>query len=392
MHDDIGPILDRAREAGGLLGAELGDDARRRVSPGVQGIVLIELSKVAARDGRYPEALGLLADGTWSLLGADVHIQIDAEYAEALIDDVFEHPPREVDWATVARQCSALAGLHEFDLYTAEPDFRDFATAAAGRAEALMTVEQRSDWLERREDELARDRLKAYFFRDIWDDLPEKVRLSLVEADRSRLSTRAGRFDSVLMHVQNAMQDLCFFTIWKPLSEAAAAETSGGESTDLDWFRAIAAKLQRSPGLKPSSPTLTHYRQITGNAAFKKLVLAIPSISQADKDLLLQKTLGKDIGSLAFLRGGASHEANTKADPDSVAEIYDKFLGIGRLGYLPCLARVYLATRQPRGDTGSAKPVDPETVGGALESLGISPEEIADIVERLSQRRNERPD
>jgi hypothetical protein len=328
-YDDLPAVVRRAQMTGVLLGAE---SPSYEFSCVVHGIVLMETSRLESENGEYVEALHHLAMATRCLFSDQWHTSLDEEFVERVIEDVFLHV-RDAPWQQVADDCAALADLEEVVHHSEDRFFRNLAHAASGRAEERLTSSERSTRLNRREDEQAERRLKAYFFWDTWQVIPIKAWAALIDADCALNHTR-GRFDSVLTHLQIATQELCFPIFWEPL----VVSNRGARPRDVQLL---------VDGLRGKSPTVSTFARLARSPAFKIYVERLDPLSREDKDFLNAEFADR-LQSLARSRNLVDHEPGKSQSRSDVTSLFANFLGIGRTGVLPCLARVHQAFQDSR--------------------------------------------
>ena len=193
----------------------------------------------------------------------------------------------------------------------------------------LAEKRERSGPQTRKADEEASEhRLKAYFFGELWENIPEKAQESLINVDEVWLS-RAWRRDygAVLNHLRLAAESMCHTFIWKPLRKSPGNQT----------FLRI---LDRYPELRGRdyTPSLLHYDSICREQGFEKFVQE-QGVSGVDRQFLLQD-LPIALHRLRKLRREAEHGPERIFARSEVKPLVHFFLGVGGFGILRRLAEV----------------------------------------------------
>jgi hypothetical protein len=206
----------------------------------------------------------------------------------------------------------------------------EFLDRAAGRFEERMTPDQFREFVQESEDRAAEKRLKAYFFdAESWGALPERAQRSLIDAERTWFSSKAGRIEGALIHLQTAIEGLLQDIVWDPL--VATGSGGGFEFLELLEFH---TKLQE----RNENPTLGNYVWICSRRFYREYVshLGIPT---GEKEFLL-KELSPALDQLRTARNAAQHDPTRRWTREEVTAIYRKFMGIGSAGVIPRLATI----------------------------------------------------
>lgn len=389
--EDVRDSLGRANHAASLL--EDGPDLSRDLgllglsTLAAHGIVAFELSRLAAREGNYAEALHRFAvslscthhalddwgqgDWWWSDL-EEWTANLRADDAGRLIATTLRDV-RANDWMQVAADLetirSAWGSLRDLaPPWGVEPeeslrsqslrsgpvdtpvqfegatmDLVDYCLIARGRAAEKITASQLRDYQALMERTASEDRLRLYFLDEgLWGILPEKTRQHLVNADRMWFSL--GGEEAILAELTVATERLCKEAIWDPLDRRAV----GREHEDFDQLRAeLTAKW---PGYDPALP---EFVRICEMKCFYDFLDEL-GLDERRRDYFL-KVLPKSLRALAAFRRHAVHKRWSIARA-AVGPHLKRFLGIGEPGVLPELAD--LKRRTPRVERKRPTPPD----------------------------------
>ena len=183
----------------------------------------------------------------------------------------------------------------------------------------------------------AEARLKNYFFGNDWPHLPERAKRRLINADLIWNSPQRVSRESILNDLLRVAEEMCERFIFQQFMnekktalqilsiETMVAENEFRSSLDVNDFIAIC----ELPSLRD--------------------VLTERKLRDEEVEFLTQ-TLPTVLRQLNTARGGAEHEIGMSATPDSPQSFYRGFLGIGRPGILPELARIgrKLQSQSPR--------------------------------------------
>ena len=193
----------------------------------------------------------------------------------------------------------------------------------------LAEKRERSGPQTRKADEEASEhRLKAYFFGELWENIPEKAQESLINVDEVWLS-RARRRDygAVLNDLQVAAESMCHTFIWKPLRKSPGNQT-------------ILRILDRYPELRGRdyTPSLLDYAWVCREQGFKAFVRDLGA--SGDEQRFLHRDLPQALDPLRELRNPAQHDPEKSFARSEVESLVNLYLGIGRAGILRRLAEV----------------------------------------------------
>ena len=223
---------------------------------GVRSLVLSELAKARSLDGKYQEAFEMAfdsfvcAEAVWDVVTLDREFLIEVFGEEVLeleeetryairrclplqnpqqVVDCFEELKRQDksdNWRLVARQCARLADTIDEDVRESrvfygnrqEIDWYGYWRRAQGWAEEHLGPQELRELRKAYEEEASEDRLKGYFFGDLWEKIPAKAREHLVNVDSAWFDKSRGRgLGAVLNDLQVAAEVMCRFFIWEPL-------------------------------------------------------------------------------------------------------------------------------------------------------------------------------
>lgn len=392
----------RLRSAGHMPGQS--EHEIFRSTDAISGLILLERSLYAQSAGNYAEALHELADsarryreGTacdgaegWWIEGSE------GESPDPLLNDFWDfmtgmHAPLEgcldafrklkntptgndTDWRRIKNDCLSLADLplicfpkdadyfkrqsadewegdftynnietvswhlgnHEriYDEIDGQGDFAnwgEFWRSAATWASAQLGPSEYRRMREQDEKDAAASRLKTYFFRDTWDTLPLQAQKRLITADVNWNSMQQMSREAILNDLRRATEATCYRFIWCPLA-------NDGKKRSLAFleFRKIEAKIAEHS--IRTTPRLYDYRRILQRPFFKEF--AEQHNLSRDETRFLIETLPAMVEQLIPDRDVAEHEIEPLVPLSKIQSYYEAFLGIGRCGILPELARI----------------------------------------------------
>lgn len=333
---------------------------------GVRSLVLSELAKSRSFDGKYEEAFEMAfdsfvcAEAVWDVVTLDREflteefgeeiLALEVETRDAIrkclplqnpqqVVDCFEELKRvdkSDNWRLVARQCARLARTIDEDLRELsvldgnhqEINWYGYWCVAEGWASAQLSQKEYLKLRRQDERDASEERLRRYFFGGSWENIPERARGRLINADHLWFShARGAAIDAVLNDLQVAAQFMCHAFIWEPLNLA-----KGGQ--ELLEFK----KKENELNDKNRIPTLYDYAWVCGRPFFKVFVQRL-GLSEEEQQFLISD-LGVD---LDFLRRGrvvAEKDPNRRLRPDDTQRLVKLFLGIGEPGVLRRLAEV----------------------------------------------------
>ena len=239
-------------------------------------------------------------------------------------------------WQLVAGLCGALAWNNLVQLGESKVVNSDgeeerwyvYWLRAEGWAKAQLSPSDLHEYRRREDEKASEERLRLYFFRDTWRDIPQKAQEALVTVDYLWSSEARGlRIDSVLNELQVATETICYQYVWEPLQKA-----QGGQA--LLEFRKKAADL----GRERKYPSLADYRWVCGRSFFKELLQGA-GVSEEDQRFLIQR-LPRALRDLYGSRHPSQHEPEVRLPRQQIEPFVRRFLGIGREGVLPRLAEI----------------------------------------------------
>ena len=177
------------------------------------------------------------------------------------------------------------------------------------------------------EKHAAETRLKNYFFVRDWMYLPERAQERLINADLIWNSPQRVSRESILNDLLRATEEMCEHFIFQPLmnQESTRAEILSIEAKVLeDWRR--------------SSLSVREYIWICNS---KSLPSLLEELQFAEDEIkFVTRRLPAAMRQLTDARNPAEHEVGSSAPLKLVNAAYRLFLGIGRKGMLPELARI----------------------------------------------------
>ena len=200
-----------------------------------------------------------------------------------------------------------------------------FWLMAQGWASAQLS---RSEYRKMREDDekdAAETRLKNYFFGSTWSSLPERAQESLISADSTWNSLGRVRRESILNELLRATEEMCERFVFQPLMNEESTKSSilSIEAKVADRHRSLGVREHIEICELPSLPSLlTEHSLDDGEIRF------------------LTEDLPASMRNLARARNPAEHDTGASVLPALVDSAYRLFLGIGREGVLPRLARI----------------------------------------------------
>ena len=188
-----------------------------------------------------------------------------------------------------------------------------------------------SEYRKMREDDekhAAETRLKNYFFGNNWSHLPERAQRGLITADVLLNLIPRVRLEALLNELRIATEEMCYQVIWQPLK-------STSRSPSFELLNEV-AKLEEKQRF--SDLGIADYEWICRQKWYREF-LDMTKLDSRDVRFLTGQ-LPEDISQLRSERNVAEHEVDMSPVPDSPQSFYRGFLGIGREGVLPQLARI----------------------------------------------------
>jgi hypothetical protein len=386
LSEDVRDCLESTWQAMGRLRLIIGGPDRfYEEAPGsvisagaICGMVLVELSQVARLDGRYEDALHLLAEAVRYYGGAvanNVEEGIEEIWPASAEDEKLwqsrlegyltgldvslndsvtlfrqvQIQGKSMDWKQVANDCQTLAKcwslveageapVHEPD--GTERTWGEFWHVSRGWAEAQLTPSELREYLQEWEARAAVNRLRSYFFGDLWERVPPRARERLVNADLLWFSPQPVAVEDILNQLQVATESMCHAFIWEPLQQA-----KGG--LDILEF----AKKNENLRTKGRDPTLNDYAWVC-RQSFLRALLERQGLGAEERDFLTAD-LPKALDSLRKKRDLVQHDPKKAWRREEVKPFVREFLGIGQRGILTRLAEVGAKLRPPPGRQAS---------------------------------------
>lgn len=338
----------------------------------ITAIVLLELFRVDANDGKHAEALHLLALALWwtgnafqavpeeqddeSYFGPGSGIELlrkhlsyvpaldlEAQEAVAVFESLLRVSGAQGDWQQVVKDCQNIADYWAFclrddeelvkDTFGREWEWRVYWSQASGWARAKLEPSEVRDELRRREQELVDNFLSSYFFQQSLSScLPERARERLVVAADQWLRGDRGVASIIPNELKIAVEELLYHTVWVPLDRWANS-ASGPLSADY-------IDLRRELQSKRMQPDLSHFKKALDTRACKDFLGAV-TVYQTERDFLL-KVLPDVLDELRPVRRHAEHYYGKTLKRDEIMALFNKFLGVNQPGILPRLSRLYV--------------------------------------------------
>ena len=186
------------------------------------------------------------------------------------------------------------------------------------------------EFLEQGRKKESETRLRLYFFRDTWDNLPEKARAALISADRE-YENGWGRRPIIFDHLRHAARAIIVEALWQPYQEYRRNKATNGELKNL-------ADLKRVFEDDRSEPDRAAHmmRDLIQEPHFEEF------LNTVTEDTRFVKRLPNKLRDLNEWANRVSHEHHWgyKGFEGQIRETYAEFLGIGRNGILPRLMRL----------------------------------------------------
>jgi|GEM_PF-3186373 len=271
-----------------------------------------------------------------------------------VFDQIHTAVESKVDWAQLAVQCDEMGFYHERALKSAEENiFRvdPFVTSKIGKlrsesgsewspsyslsefwtyARGLCVTRLSPDAYRRlREDDerhAAQERLRKYFFGDLWNVIPQEAQDALIIADRIYWSTE-GRKGDILENFRLAIESIIEQQLAIPFrSWCSNQNKQTPTSSDAE-------------GKEPFLPLSRFLRELWGN---KRLFEEFARAVFPDRQAAFWNELRESLYNLRRLRGAAAHPEKTgPATTEQALEQYRRFIGIGERGILSDLLRLH---------------------------------------------------
>ena len=270
-------------------------------------------------------------------------LQVSLEETASLFSLLKQSASSDVKWRQITDDCLGLSILPylEWEVFTGVEDeeivedegqemalsWSEFWHSARAYASARMSPTDLEEYYRKTRETEAETRLKNYFFSSDWQPLPERARRRLINADILLNSTQRVGQEGLLNELRIATEELCHLVVWQPLSNS--------KTPPLEFIR---EKLKLDERPERSDPNIFNYIRIC-RARWYRDFLVQQSFDRNDVKFLT-KQLPRDMSQLRSERNPAEHKIGASAALDSPQSFYRGFLGIGRPGVLPQLARI----------------------------------------------------
>lgn len=238
------------------------------------------------------------------------------------------------NWAAVVDNCNqmmeTLSQTGETDRVLNhagdEVSWRELWLFAKTEAAGRLRPSELAEWNYRQLETQSEDRIRLYVFGDAWNDVNNRCRSALINADVLMTSSVRGlRFDSIYNELQRAAEAMCYEFVWLPVQN--------GEKSSMPskFSRLLRTRRRKDPGIVQFIRVL--------EAEYFKTFLQGKGILDHDVEFLT-KYLPCELKRLNPLRNLAEHKFDKRQQHRKVRAIYYKMLGCGGLGILPELARI----------------------------------------------------
>ncbi len=363
----------------------------------VSALALLERSWESRRQGNYPQALHRMAeaacrydsgiecamgpDDSWPLENTEAprHQPFHDFYSfltgmHAPLEDCLEtfrllreSSSADNDWRQIADDCKRLAhdgavlcfpatpqesyGRDVYDIYmeqSEKPTLLDMDRKKSGSGIGGLGITWREFWLnasawastqlspseykrmrEQDEKDAAENRLKNYFFRDTWNTLPPQAQERLITADVNWNSKERTSREAILNDLLRATEAMCQAFIWQTLAN------SKHSSREFLYFLRRDSEIAENS--RRSQPEVRDFIWACEQPFFLEF---IEQRNLSDHLAFLTECLPASMNSLTNARGTAEHHTGASTPNEVIASAYQLFLGIGRSGVLPELARI----------------------------------------------------
>ena len=340
---------------------------------------LAELGRVRHREGRYSDALSYMAQAVYETSYAAVGYIDDEPYTAKVdvdriplaptiplkdrlfkgFDDIslqdiaaifsaLKASGQTDSWSQAVEDCEYLLQASELPYDFSDGDgypvegtvgwfkgvkndeghfltWREFWAAAKAWASAQLSPNEYRKMREEDEKSASERRLKNYFFRRDWSELPERSKERLVNADINWNRPVQVALEAILSDLRIATEDICYKFIWEPLS---------GSKDSQDFTQSV---LEKEDGRVRERPEIGDYAYVCFSSHFKSF-LEKQKLHRSDI-VFLTKDLPEAMDNLRKARNIAEHESKTWTR-DEVGRHFLLFIGIGQRGVLPKLADI----------------------------------------------------
>ena len=245
-------------------------------------------------------------------------------------------PEGEVDWAGVIDSCQTLKNyllIEELQTHRGADvvveEETDYWDETIGWSKAQLTPSQLRSLLEKSNNEAVTVRLSQYFFDGgMWERLSKDGRNALVVCDTVWMADGPeSRLSQILSPLQRATEDTLYHHLWQPL---------------VEWARTKPKYTDYPEGLLTRTgkqyPGLTEYLEVLRSTAGKSY---LGTLGFASEDLqFILEDVPTLLRNLRHNRNRVEHEPNSGVALNDVRNLYRAYLGIGRQGVIPELARL----------------------------------------------------
>ncbi|MDE2860129.1 MAG: hypothetical protein OYI31_00670 [Chloroflexota bacterium] len=266
----------------------------------------------------------------WQALARNCDYLAIASSAELNETRVFVGDEPDITWNYRLRKALSEVPILEGDVapHGFREKWQDYWIRAKGWAAAQLSPNEYREMRRQDDEDASEQRLRRYFFGDIWEKLPEKTRESLVNVDNLWFSAARGtNVGSVLNELQVAAETMCYQYIWEPLRQ-----TQGGQ--------AVLAFKARDAGLRDKGffPTLSDYTWACRRPLFRILI----DSANLDKDdrQFMNVELRRALTALRKPRDDIQHDPSIRMQRRDVEPFVRRFLGIGQEGVLRRLGEI----------------------------------------------------
>ena len=260
-------------------------------------------------------------------------LQVPLDEAASIFTSIKESPSNVDSWRQIADDCRTLKNAYfvsgrEDDISDEYDDivtWEGFWSAAQAWTSAQLSPSEYRRMREGDNKDAAERRLRNYFFGSNWSSLPERAQESLISADSTWNSAGRVRRESILNELLRATEEMCELFVFQPLmnEERTISPILSIEAKVADRRRSLGVREYIDICKLPSLPSLLSDRSL------------------ADGEIrFMTEDLPASMRNLADARNPAEHDTGASIPMALVESAYQLFLGIGRKGVLPELARI----------------------------------------------------
>ena len=275
-------------------------------------------------------------------------LQVSLEEAKTIFELIGASAPSIKDWTQVAQDCKTLA--YAWNVSGVEDETKEefggtltwseYWHSAHAWASAQFSPSEYRKMREADEKDAAERRLKSYFFGDDWSALPENAQRRLISADVNWNSPQRMSREAILNDLLRATEEMCYEFIWQPLSRSKSAYE------EFQPYEDRVAKRQLG-----SYPSVRDYVGVCEDDRFFPDFCTSRGLGQNDEEFMVE-SLPIALRQLVDHRNRAEHETGSSTPREVITDCYRTFLGIGKRGVLPELARIGLELRGKRRRMG----------------------------------------